>query len=534
MLAATGAETGGFPLLTVLVVTPFVGAVVALCLPRARAEVARLVGFLAMAATLGFALYLLADFQTGVEGYQLLERYEWIESLGVSWVLGVDGISLFMVLLTALLFPIGLLASASVGDDIKAFVVWMLILESAVLGTFLSLDLIGFFVFFEVVLVPMYFIIAGWGHGRRVYSATKFFLYTMAGSAFLLVGILAVAFLHQRDGHALTFDLQVLTEWASSPGTLSSATAKWLFLAFFAAFAVKVPLFPFHTWLPDAHTDAPTAGSVVLAGVLLKMGTYGFLRFSIPMFPQAAVDLAPLLLVLATIGIIYGAIVATMQPDLKRLIAYSSVAHLGFVVLGTFALTTQGIQGGLFTMLSHGLTTGALFLLVGMLYERRHTRLIDDFGGLWKVMPVFGGLFVVAAFASVGLPGFSGFVGEFLALLGAFLTERPYAIIATFGVVLAAVYLLWAVQRAVTGEPEGENADLPDLTLRELATVVPLLALSLYLGFSPKPVLERVEPSVRQLVTHVEERSDYEEPEVSTEGPKVAEAEAEGEQEAGG
>ena len=381
-----------------------------------------------------------------------------MEPLGVRWTVGVDGISLFMVALTALLIPIGLLASANI-ERAKPFIVWMLLLEAGLIGVFLALDLILFFVFFEVVLVPMYFLIAGWGHDNRRYAAMKFFLFTMAGSAFLFVGILAVAFLHRSAEGFLTFDSQVLTDWASSSGALSSGTAKWLFMAFAVGFAVKVPLFPLHTWLPDAHTDAPTAGSVILAGVLLKMGTYGFLRFAVPMFPQAAVDLAPLLLVVAVIGIIYGAIVAAMQPNLKRLVAYSSVAHLGFVVLGTFALTQQSIQGGLFTMISHGLTTGALFLLARHalrasphLRDRRTTRVSG------RSIPVFGGLFVIAAFASIGLPGFSGFVGEFLALLGGFLTSRWYVVVATTGVILAAVYMLWAVQRTITGEPDEENS----------------------------------------------------------------------------
>ena len=362
-------------------------------MPSRRPELVRVVGYVTTVATLGLALYLLQDFETQHAGYQLVESYDWMGEFGVKWLVGVDGISLFMVALNALLFPLGLLASSKVPNP-KSFIVWMLLLEAAVMGVFLALDLVLFFVFFEFVLVPMYFIIAGWGYDNRRYAAMKFFLYTMAGSAFLFVGILAVAFLYQRAGHPLTFDSRVLIDWASTHGSIALGTSKWLFLAFAVGFAVKIPLFPFHTWLPDAHTQAPTAGSVVLAGVLLKMGTYGFLRFSVPMFPQAAVDLAPLLLVLAVVGITYGAIVAAMQPDLKRLIAYSSIAHLGFVVLGTFALTTQGISGGLFTMLSHGLTTGALFLLVGMLSDRRHTREIAAFGGLWKSIPIFAGLFI--------------------------------------------------------------------------------------------------------------------------------------------
>jgi len=517
--AAGAAATNQFPILTVLILTPLVGALIAMCMPARRPEMGRITGYVFSTATGALAAYLLADFETGRSGYQFVERHHWMGEIGTQWLLGVDGISLFMVVLTGLLFPIGLLASAHL-DRPKAFNVWMLVLESAVIGVFLALDLVLFFVFFEVMLVPMYFVIAGWGHGNRAYAATKFFVYTMAGSAFLFIGILALAFLHRHDVGQLTFDLRVLVEWAPKKGSLSTETARWLFLAFTVAFAVKVPLFPFHTWLPDAHTEAPTAGSVVLAGVLLKMGTYGFFRLAVPLFPKAAVDLAPLLLVLATIGIVYGAIVAAMQSDLKRLVAYSSVAHLGFVVLGTFVFTTQGLEGGLFTMISHGLTTGALFLLVGMLYDRRHTHLISEFGGLWKSIPVLSGLFVLTAFASIGLPGFSGFVGEFLVLIGAFLTRGPYTIIAATGVVLAAVYLLWAVQRTFTGEPEGDNVGPADISVRELVTVVTLIALSLFLGFYPKPVLDRIEPDVRVLVQHVEQYGDgFEEPDIARTGP---------------
>ncbi len=510
-----------FPILTTLIVLPAIGALITVLMPDDRPELARATGYAASVATFAIAIYLVFDFDRGDAGYQFLSSHAWMEPLGVRWTVGVDGISLFMVALTALLIPIGLLASADIQRS-KSFIAWMLLLEAALIGVFLALDLILFFVFFEVVLVPMYFLIAGWGHDNRRYAAMKFFLFTQAGSAFLFVGILSVAFLHRSAKGFLTFDTRTLTAWASSSGALSSGTAKWLFLAFVIAFAVKVPLFPLHTWLPDAHTDAPTAGSVVLAGVLLKMGTYGLLRFAIPMFPQAAVDLAPLLLVTAVIGITYGAIVATMQPNLKRVVAYSSVAHLGFVVLGFFALTQQSIQGGLFVMLSHGLTTGALFLLVGMLYERRHTYAIADYKGLWKAIPIFGGLFVIATFASIGLPGFSGFIGEFLALLGGFLTSRWYVVVATTGVILAAVYMLWAVQRTLTGEPDGDNLTMREVSLREICTVVPLLGLSLFLGFYPKPVLDRVQPSVERLIHHVEDHSDYKEPAVSNEGPAVA------------
>ena len=499
-----------FPILTALIVTPIIGVIVVMLTPARRQEQVRLVGYLFSGATLAFACWLLANFKTGTSAYQFVEVERWMGDLGVSYKVGVDGISLFMVVLTALLFPIGLLASTTITERPKSFIAWMLGLEAALIGVFLSLDLVTFFVFFEFSLVPLYFLILGWGHARKQYAALKFFIFTMAGSAFLLVGILALGFLHNDATGTLTFDLETLTAWA--PDGLDPGTAKWLFFAFLAAFAVKVPLFPLHTWLPDAHTEAPTAGSVILAGVLLKMGVYGFLRFSLPLFPQAASDFAPLLLVLATIGVIYGAIVAAMQPNVKRIVAYSSVAHMGFAVLGVFAITTQGLEGGVFTMISHGLTTSALFLLLGMLYERRHTYEVSAYSGLWKVMPVLGGLFCATAFASIGLPGFSGFVGEFLVLIGTFVVEKPYAIVAAIGVVLAAVYLLWVFQRTFMGRPTAENAELKDVSFRELATVVPLLALSLFLGFYPKPVLDRIEPDVKQVIQQVERGSDYEEP----------------------
>jgi NADH-quinone oxidoreductase subunit M len=499
-----------FPYGTVLLAVPAAGAVVTAALPARRADLVRIVSIGVSLVTLALSLALLVDFDKGVAGYQFVESATWIDDLGIRYLMGVDGISLFMVVLTGLLFPIAMLASAKVTRRVNAYFALMLALEAALMGIFMSVDLFLFFVFWEAMLVPMYFLIGMWGYDRRIYAALKFFIYTAAGSALLLLGIVTLAVLHANaTGGDLTFDLRTLMVWEG----LHPDTAKWLFLAFGASFAIKVPIFPLHTWLPDAHVEAPTAGSVLLAGLLLKLGAYGFLRFSLTLFPQAAVDFAPLFLTLATIGILYGAVVATMQRDLKKLVAYSSVAHLGFVILGTFALTTIGIQGGLFTMVSHGLTTGALFLLVGILYDRRHTRQIDDFGGVWKPAPKLGGIFLAVTFASIGLPGLSGFVGEFLALLGTFVVHRPYAIVATAGVILAAVYMLWAFQRVFTGEPTGENATFKDLTRLELATVVPLLGLSLVLGVYPKPVLERVEPSVKALITHVESRSDYTQPE---------------------
>ncbi len=500
-----------FPYLTLLIALPAAGALAVFLLPG-RDQTLRAIALVTSLVTAAVAAGLLVDFQVGEAGYQFLVSKSWIGALGIDYTVGVDGISLFMVALTALLFPISLLASMKIERRVRAYHGLMLLLEAGLMGIFLSVDLFLFFVFWELVLVPMYFIVGIWGYDRRVYAALKFFLYTAAGSALLLVGILTLAFLHAAaPGKDLTFDLRTLVAWDG----LSPTTARWLFLAFFASFAIKVPLFPLHTWLPDAHVEAPTAGSVLLAGVLLKLGAYGFLRFSLALFPQAAVDFAPLLLTLATVGIVYGAVVAAMQRDLKKLVAYSSVAHLGFVVLGTFALTTPGLQGGVFTMVSHGLTTGALFLLVGILYDRRHTRNIDDFGGVWKSAPRLGGIFLAVTFASIGLPGLSGFVGEFLALVGTFVTRRPYAVVAALGVILAAVYLLWAFQRVFTGEPTGENAAIRDMDRRELATVVPLLVLSLALGVYPKPLLDRVEPSVKALLGHVESRTDYRPPEVT-------------------
>jgi NADH-quinone oxidoreductase subunit M len=376
----------------------------------------------------------------------------------------------------------------------------MLLLEAGVMGSFLSLDLFLFFVFFEIVLVPMYFLIGGWGYEKRVYAATKFFLYTMAGSAFMLVGIVATVFLARRDTGALTFDLVEIAEKAN----FATGTGRWLFVAFMIAFAVKVPLFPLHTWLPDAHTQAPTGGSVILAGVLLKMGTYGMLRFGVYLFPQAAIWAKPVLLTLAVIGILYGAIAATMQKDLKRLVAYSSVAHLGFIVLGTFAMTTQAITGGVMQMVNHGVSTGALFLLVGMIYERRHTRQISELGGIQAVAPIFAGFFMIVMLSSIGLPGLNGFIGEFLVLIGSFETARWWVVVATIGVILAALYLLWAYQRVFHGEPSEDNKSFPEITLREGLLLSVFVAAIVFAGVYPKPMLDRIEPSVKALIEHVE------------------------------
>ena len=504
MTAVLASVSPTFPVLPALIVVPLLGALLVIVVPRRRPELLKLVAVLATMATGALSLWLLFAFDTGVDGFQFASRHVWLGDLGVSWLFGVDGISLFLVVLTGILFPIAILATDPEHDG-RAYYAWLLVLEGGVMGVFASLDLVVFFLCFEAVLVPMYFLIGRWGHDNRTYAATKFFLFTMAGSALMLVGILSLAFLHaDATGGAVTFDLVAIAEAQS----LGVETARWVFLTFALAFAVKVPIFPLHTWLPDAHTEAPTAGSVILAGVLLKLGTYGFLRFGLYLFPEATHHFAPVFLVLGVVGIVYGAVVATMQKDLKRLVAYSSVAHLGFIILGTFALNTEGIEGGLLQMVNHGISTGALFLLVGMIYERRHTRQIAELGGLQKSAPLLAGVFTVVMLSSIGLPGLNGFVGEFLVLVGTFNAHRWYAVVATGGVVLASLYLLWAYQRVFHGPAEGDNADVPDLRLREGLVLAPLLALIVVLGVYPKPVIERMEPAVDALVEHIERHVD--------------------------
>ncbi len=587
ILASEGGHAVASSPLTVAVALPFVGALAVALIPTARAELHRLVALLFAAGTGAVSIWLLAAFDGHDAGFQFEVDRTWIADFGISWHLGIDGISLFLVVLSGLLFPIAILA-VTPHHDPKPYYAWLLVLQGGCIGVFCALDLFVFFVFFEIVLVPMYFLIGGWGYADRVYAALKFFIFTMVGSAFMLVGIVALAFLH-RDGVAeenqakvaevqaqaqdeinsivteaqaldqsdpasqrtltemsgqiddinadaqakvealsspkLDFDLvhiaeaQHVKDDSSSANPFDWSAARWLFLAFAIAFAVKVPLFPLHTWLPDAHTQAPTAGSVILAGVLLKLGTYGFVRFGLYLFPDATTFFAPAFVTLGVIGIIYGAIVATMQKDLKRLVAYSSVAHLGFIALGTFALTTQGIQGGVMQMVNHGISTGALFLLVGMIYDRRHTREIAALKGLQRSAPILAGVFTLVMLSSIGLPGLNGFAGEFLILVGSFLTRRWWTVVAAAGVILAALYLLWAYQRVFHGEPDEDNADVADLTWREGLVMAPLIGLIVFLGVYPKPMLERIEPSVQRLVAHIEDSSDYVEPEVAQRGP---------------
>lgn len=511
-----------FPVLTSMVLLPLIGAVLVAIMPTRRAQSARLLGVLVSAAVGALSVWTMVAFDRADDGFQFVSKHSWISDLGISWHVGLDGISLFLVVLTGLLFPLALIGVKPDHDE-KPYTAWILLLEAGCMGVFVSLDLFLFFVAFEIVLVPMYFLIGGWGYAERVYAALKFFLFTMLGSAFMLVSILSLVWLHKAATGNLTFDLVQLAESQS----IAKETARWLFGGFAVAFAVKVPVFPLHTWLPDAHTQAPTAGSVILAGVMLKLGTYGFLRFGVYLFPEAASWFAPALVTLGVIGIIYGAIVAAMQRDLKRLVAYSSVAHLGFIVLGAFAFTTESVTGSVLQMVNHGLSTGALFFLLGMLYERRHTYEISKLRGLQKSMPILAAIFTVVMLSSIGLPGLNGFVGEYLILIGSFATRQWWAVVAAAGVIFAAVYLLWAYQRVFHGAPDEENSGLPDLSLREGLVMVPLLAGIVFLGVYPKPVLERIEPSVNRLIAHIEDHTDFRQPEVGRELTKDIHEESE-------
>ena len=494
-------------LITILILLPVVGAILVALLRRGVAETRWLaLGF----SVVNFVLSLLllrGDAAAGT--FRFVQDVSWIGQIGARYHVGVDGISLWLVLLTTLLVPISIVSAwHAVEQKQVAFYTFLLLLESAMLGVFVSLDLLLFYLFFEASLVPMYFLIGVWGGERRIYAAIKFFIYTAVGSLLMLVGIIALYY------HFGTFDYTLMLR-AITEGTAQAYPGRWefwLFAAFALAFSIKVPLFPFHTWLPDAHTEAPTAGSVILAGILLKMGTYGLMRFNLPLFPNAAREFAGLMITLAVIGIIYGALVAMVQPDVKRLVAYSSVSHMGFVVLGLFSFTEQGMQGSLYQMLNHGVSTGALFLIVGMIYERRHTRLISEFGGLSQPMPWFATVFVITSLSSVGLPLLNGFVGEFLILLGTWtagtvgLLRHPYVVtmLAATGVIWAAVYMLWMLQRVLFGRVTNEkNAGLRDLSWRELGLLLPLLLLMLYMGAYPRPFLSRSQASVNDVRTRV-------------------------------
>jgi NADH-quinone oxidoreductase subunit M len=492
-----------FPILTSLIGLPIAGALVLLLVDNRDNRNAGLIRNLAVGiSVLIFLVTLLlwAGFDASSADFQFVEQHAWIPAFGIQYYLGVDGISLLLIVLTGFLTPLALLSSwASVESKVKEFSIFILLLEAAMIGVFESMDLFLFYVFWDAMLIPMYFLIGIWGYDRRVYAAVKFILYTMAGSVLMLIAILGLAYMHSVATGSYSFDLLKLYDLH-----LPARMQFWFFLAFALAFAIKVPLFPFHTWLPDAHVQAPTAGSVILAGVLLKMGTYGLLRFAFPLFPAAAAFMAPYLGALAVIGIIYGALVAMVQPDLKKLVAYSSVSHLGFVVLGICALDPQGVQGAVYQMLNHGVSTGALFLIVGMLSDRRHTRLIAEFGGLKNVMPKFVAVFLLITLASIGLPGLNGFVGEFLVLLGTFRTHPELASFATVGVILSAVYMLWMFQRVNYGPVTNEkNRSLRDLSAREWWALAPTAVLVVLMGVLPGIFLKPMAPSVERTLQRV-------------------------------
>jgi NADH-quinone oxidoreductase subunit M len=496
-----------FPILSSLIVLPVVGALLLLFVrgdEERGAPLARRIALIVSVLVFAETLLLWGRFTTASADFQFVERYAWIPAFGISYFVGVDGISLLLIVLTAFLTPLALLSAwNSVRARTRAFCMFMLLLESAMIGVFVSLDLFLFYVFWDAMLVPMYFLIGIWGYDRRIYAAVKFILYTMAGSVLMLLAILGLAYLHSAATGSYTFDLLKLYDLR-----IARRVQDWFFLAFTLAFAIKVPLFPFHTWLPDAHVEAPTAGSVILAGVLLKMGTYGLVRFAFPLFPDAAQFFAPYLAVLAVIGIIYGALVAMVQPDLKKLVAYSSVSHLGFVVLGIAAMNTQAVQGAVYQMLNHGVSTGGLFLIVGMLSDRRHTRLIAEFGGLKNVVPYLVAAFLVITLSSIGLPGLNGFVGEFLILLGAFRWDARLTAFAASGVILSATYMLWMFQRVNYGPVTSDkNAALGDLQPREWAVIAPIVATTIVMGVLPNLFLKPIEPSVNRVLHHIEQNA---------------------------
>ena len=483
----------GVPILTFVTFFPLAGAFILLFVPGSRRGAVKLTANLVAGLEFLAAVWILTGFNSSTGDMQLVERADWIKAFRVQYLMGIDGISLLLILLTSLLVFLATLSSwESIRERMKEFYIFVLLLEVGMIGVFVSLDLILFYVFWEVMLVPMYFLIGIWGGERRLYAAIKFFLYTLFGSVMMLVGILAI----YSQTH--TFDVPAMI---GAGTTLPAGIQTWVFLAFFLAFAIKVPLFPFHTWLPDAHVEAPTAGSVILAGVLLKMGGYGFIRFSLPLFPAASRKFVPLLVVLALVSIIYGALVSLMQKDMKRLVAYSSVSHMGFVLLGVFTFSPMAVKGAVIQMVNHGISTGALFLIVGIVYERRHTRLISEFGGLSSRMPLYAAVFLIMAMSSIGLPGLNGFIGEFMILIGTWSVNWVWAAVAATGIILAAGYMLWLYQRVMFGKLENPaNQALRDLSPRELATFIPLVVAAFWIGLFPKPLLNLIDKPVDKIV----------------------------------
>ena len=489
-------------LLSIVLFTPLAGLAILLLIPGKSKDLIRIWANLVGFAGFLISLPLVKNFQAGTPGFQFEESVDWIPSLGARYHIGMDGISLLLVMLTTLMGFIAILCSwNAIQDRVKEYYAMFLLLQTGMIGVFLSLDFFLFYVFWELVLVPMYFIIGVWGGPRKLYAAIKFFLYTLAGSVLMLLGILTLYFRHFDQFHTYTFEISELMNTS-----LPLGTQQWIFWAFFLGFAIKVPMFPFHTWLPDAHVEAPTAGSVILAAVLLKMGTYGFLRFSLPLLPKASVDqtIVQVLAILSIIGIIYGALVSLMQQDWKKLVAYSSVSHLGFCTLGIFSLNPNGIAGSVIQQINHGISTGMLFMVIGVIYERRHTREIAEYGGLAHVMPKFAVVFAFAMLSSAGLPLLNGFVGEFTILQGAFEASRTWAAFAVTGVILGAAYLLWLYQRTMLGQvTNGKNLTIPDMSLREIATFVPLIAWAIWIGIYPKPYFDIVQQPVKEIVMRV-------------------------------
>jgi NADH-quinone oxidoreductase subunit M len=487
-------DHSGFPILSSLIGLPVAGAIAVLLLDRAKAALVRWTALAVALAGFFLSLPLYTGFDKTSADMQFTEHHAWIPSWGINYALGVDGISVLFVLLSTLLTVLCITVSwKSITDKTKEFYAALLLIEGSMIGVFCSLDFFLFYIFWEAMLIPMFILIGVWGGANRIYAAIKFFLYTLVGSVLMLVGIM-VLYLHTGK----SFDILTMTR-TTYPVHLQLI----LFWAFFAAFAVKVPMWPVHTWLPDAHTEAPTAGSVILAGILIKMGAYGFLRFSMPLFPDATRAMAPAMMVLSVIAIVYGGIICLGQTDLKRLIAYSSVSHMGFVTLGIFALNMQGIQGGIVQMINHGIVTGALFLCIGIIYERTHTRRISDYGGAASALPVYAGFFMVLTFASIGLPGTNGFIGEFLILLGGFTAWKLMGILAASGVIIGAGYMLWLYQRVFFQERSPKLEGIRDMDLRELFTVAPLIALVFWIGFNPVPIMSFTDASAKRLVERV-------------------------------
>src|SRR3954449_5467911 len=489
-------------LLSIILLTPLAGLAVLLFIPGKSKDLIRVWANLVSFAGFLISLPLVSRFQLNHAGYQFEERAEWIPALGANYHIGMDGISLLMIMLTTLMGFIAVLCSwSAIQDRVKGYYAMFLLLQTGMIGVFVSLDFFLFYVFWELVLVPMYFIIGVWGGPRKLYAAIKFFLYTLAGSVLMLLGILTLYFAHFNQFGFYTFEISELMKLS-----LPLGTQQWVFWAFFIGFAIKVPMFPFHTWLPDAHVEAPTAGSVILAAVLLKMGTYGFLRFSLPLLPQASMDhtIVQILAVLSIIGIIYGALVSLMQADWKKLIAYSSVSHLGFCTLGIFSMNPNGIAGSVLQQVNHGISTGMLFMIVGVIYQRRHTRDIKEYGGLAHVMPNYAVVFAIAMFSSAGLPLLNGFIGEFTILQGVFSANWIWAAFGVLGIILGAAYLLWLYQRTMLGEiTNSKNLTIPDMNLREIATFVPLIAWAIWIGLYPKPFFDILKTPVTEIVERV-------------------------------